>query len=118
MRFNHTAPADLRHRGRCALATLYKVEQCDRAVTPIVRPANNHPEVSLSHSRIEWHSNRTGGADQSRWIGACGICWVAVVAVYLAGSTGPQASGVSQSTAERAALPLERPAFADAQRLF
>jgi hypothetical protein len=69
----------------------------------------------LSDSNIEWHSNRAVGADRSRWIGACGICCVAVVAVCLAESTSPQAS---QSPPERAALPPERPTLADAQSLF
>jgi hypothetical protein len=41
-----------------------------------------------------------------------------VVAVCVGAITSPQAGGPSQSSPDRAALPVERPTFTDAQRLF
>jgi hypothetical protein len=54
------------------------------------------------------------GADRSRRIGAWRI-FAAVVAVCVGAVTSPRAS---QSNPEHAALSLERPTLAEAQRLF
>jgi len=60
------------------------------------------------------------GAARSRRIGARGIrcVAVAVVATCVGAGTGLRAWGLSQSTPERPALPVERPTLTDAQSLF
>jgi len=72
----------------------------------------------LLDSNAEQHSNSAVGPDRSRRIGAQGIGCLVVIAVCVGAVTRPQAGGPSQSSPERAALPLERPTFADAQSLF
>ena len=71
----------------------------------------------MSHSyKAARHSKISGGPDRPRRIGLGGIGCL-VVAVSIGAVFSPQATGLAQSLPE-AALPLDRPTLADAQRLF